>query len=65
MAKSVKCGVCKRNSRHYEFLTEVNPEGGYDRPQFLVCDDCMKTAQLDDWRAEHWPNWPQPHNQIH
>lgn len=48
------CGDCKRALSDDQFLTEVNPEGGYGRPQLLVCDDCMNSGRWDWWLEEHW-----------
>lgn len=52
------CADCKEQVRDLDYYTEVNPEGGYDRPQVLVCDECMKSGRWDHWIREHWPNWP-------
>lgn len=52
------CNDCKKFEPG-QFLTEINPEGGYGRPQFLVCDDCMKSSRWDHWKADHWQNWPE------
>jgi hypothetical protein len=54
------CGDCRGTKRGDEFATEVNPPGGYGRPQLLVCDDCMRSDRWAHWRAEKWPNWPDP-----
>ena len=54
------CHSCGRYKGAGGMLTEINPEGGYGRPQFLCCDDCMMSGRWDHWKAEHWPNWPEP-----
>lgn len=52
------CGDCKSPLEDEALYTEVNPAGGYDQPQLLVCDDCMRSGRWDHWIAEHWPTWP-------
>ena len=52
------------NKTFSDFLTEINPEGGYGRPQFLCCDDCMRSGRWDHWIAEHFPNWPRSSDSI-
>lgn len=42
----VRCIECRRNARDDEYLTEINPEGGFGRPRVLVCDNCLPL-----WRA--------------
>jgi len=54
-----RCGDCRRVVRDDENLTEINPPGGYGRPQLLVCDDCMRSGRWDDWKRRKWPNWPE------
>lgn len=54
------CSNCKRRMDGEEYLTQVNPPGGYGRPQILICDDCMRLPKYDYWRSEHWPDWPAP-----
>lgn len=54
------CNDCGKFGAGAEFLTLINPEGGYGRARFLCCDDCMKSGRWDDWKAQHWPNWPEP-----
>jgi hypothetical protein len=56
----MRCGDCKRGLPDSASLTEVNPSGGYGRPQLLVCDDCMRSGRWDAWKAKHWPDWPTP-----
>ena len=53
------CIDCEKPIVADEFYTEVNPPGGYDLPQALVCDDCMRSGRWDYWKSEHWPNWPE------
>jgi len=57
MGDPVGCSDCKQ-SRPGQFLTQINPEGGYGRTRFLACDECMKSGRYDDWKAKHWTNWP-------
>jgi hypothetical protein len=52
------CVDCEKGLKDDEFYTEVNPPGGYGRPQVLVCDGCMKSGRWDYWISKHWPNWP-------
>lgn len=59
MSTPIICADCKRETTDEEFLTEINPPGGYGRPQVLVCDACMNSGRWDHWKAEHWPNWPE------
>jgi hypothetical protein len=59
-AKDIACGDCGAAVADEAFYTEINPEGGYGRPQLLVCDACMKSGRWDYWIGEHWPNWPEP-----
>jgi len=56
----MKCDDCQRELPDSDYFTEINPEGGYGRPRFLACDDCMKSGRWSDWKAQHWPNWPSP-----
>lgn len=53
------CNDCGKTGEPDGFLTLINPEGGYGRPRFLVCDWCMRSGRWDYWIAEHWPNWPE------
>ena len=53
------CCDCAREVADEEFYTQINPEGGYGRPQALVCDACMRSGRWDHWISEHWPNWPE------
>lgn len=53
------CGDCRRKISDEEFLTEINPPGGYGRMQVLICDECMRTGRWDHRKKEHWPNWPE------
>lgn len=41
---SVHCGNCEREIGDGEYATEINPEGGFGRPRFLVCDACLPIA---------------------
>lgn len=36
-----RCGFCDRIAAADEALTEINPEGGHDRPRFMVCRLCQ------------------------
>lgn len=55
----LRCGDCDRVvDGKWEFLTEVNPPGGYGRWRVLVCDPCMRSGRWDSWIELHWPNWP-------
>jgi hypothetical protein len=56
----MKCDDCKRDLPDSDHFTQINPEGGYGRPRFLACDDCMKSGRWDGWKERHWPNWPEP-----
>ena len=53
------CADCKQEVADEEYLTQINPEGGYNRPQVLICDDCMLSGRWNHWINEHWPNWPE------
>lgn len=53
----VPCDGCKRDCQD-DFLTQINPEGGYDLPRVLICDECMASDEWFDWRMRKWPNWP-------
>jgi hypothetical protein len=64
VAALMTAGCCdtackKQDLEPDDMLTEINPPGGYDRGQVLVCDECMKSGRWDHWIAEHWPNWPE------
>ena len=52
------CCDCSQKIRDWEYATEINPEGGYGRPRLVVCDPCMRSGRWDEWKQEHWPNWP-------
>ena len=52
------CCLCGQGMRPDQYYTEINPPGGYDRDQYIVCDDCMKTPEMDDWKRRKWTNWP-------
>jgi hypothetical protein len=52
------CADCKRECSGDEFLTQINPPGGYGIEQVLVCDPCMQSERWDDWKKRKWPNWP-------
>lgn len=54
----MKCDDCGRDGRPSEYLTQINPEGGYGRGRFLACDDCMRSGRWNDWIAEKWSDWP-------
>jgi protein-arginine kinase activator protein McsA len=56
--EKIICNHCGKNAFD-QYLTQINPEGGYGRKRWLVCDDCMRPA-YDHWIEEHWPNWPNP-----
>jgi hypothetical protein len=47
-----RCGDCEQDKPGFAMMTEINPEGGYGRPQLLVCDDCMRSGRWDEWRME-------------
>ena len=51
------CSSCSQEIAGEQFLTQVNPPGGYGLPQVLVCDECMR-KYFQHWIAEHWPTWP-------
>ena len=55
----VRCGDCGTSGIRGRHLTEINAEGHHNRPQFLVCDDCMCSGRWDDWKTEYWPTWPE------
>jgi hypothetical protein len=63
-SKKATCGDCG-TSDEQEFYTTINPEGGYGRPELLVCDACMKSGRWDYWKSQHWPNWPEPRSVAH
>ena len=46
----VICGDCGRLVPFNQYLTEVNPPGGFGQDQVLLCDDCIKSPQWDYWR---------------
>lgn len=52
------CGDCGKEVGGEEHFTVINPEGGYDQPQFLCCDACMRSGRWEYWKSKHWPNWP-------
>jgi hypothetical protein len=52
------CSDCHDGIPGHEYLTEINPRGGYGREQVLVCDGCMRSGRWDEWKAQKWPNWP-------
>lgn len=47
------CDTCKEPISDAIFYTQMNPPGGYDFPQVLVCDDCLAKPEWDEWRKEH------------
>jgi hypothetical protein len=55
---TIMCNSCHRAVSGSQYLTEVNPPGGYGREQVLVCDDCMASDEWAHWRSRKWPNWP-------
>jgi hypothetical protein len=40
----IVCDKCDKDCTN-EYLTEVNPEGGFGRPRFLMCDACLEAAE--------------------
>lgn len=36
---------CDKCGRQVETLTEINPEGGWGRPRYVVCDACLQAAE--------------------
>jgi hypothetical protein len=51
----VTCTDCHKDCTT-EFLTEINPPGGFGRRQVLVCDECMKSGRWNGWKAQHQSN---------
>ena len=43
IAPPVCCDQCGKDCTK-EFLTEVNPEGGFGRERWLMCDECLWAA---------------------
>lgn len=52
------CGGCGKRIADDEMATMINPSRGYGRPAVIACDKCM-VDKFADWRAEHWPTWPE------
>jgi hypothetical protein len=50
----MKCDDCKHDLPNSAFFTQINPEGGYGRPRFVACDDCMKSGRWDAWKEKNW-----------
>lgn len=50
-ATDAKCDGCGKVKRG-EFLTEINPEGGFGRPRYILCDACLDAAPDGSYTAE-------------
>ncbi len=48
---SDKCDHCDKECGS-QYLIEVNPEGGWGRPQYLVCEDCLDKAEPGSLMAQ-------------
>jgi hypothetical protein len=53
------CSDCQKPFAPDDYVTEVNPEGGYGMHAVIVCDACMRKPFWDHWKSQHWVNWPE------
>jgi hypothetical protein len=44
------CCECGVDIRKIDWFYTVNPEGGYGRPEVLLCEPCMMTDEWADYR---------------
>jgi hypothetical protein len=47
----IVCDSCGKDCTK-EYLTEVNPEGGFGKPRYLMCDECLEKAPEGSFAAE-------------
>lgn len=59
------CFTCERSDQRWYY--EINPEGGYGRPEAWCCHNCMKSAEhgsyvqqkRDSLYHEYFPEYPE------
>jgi len=49
-ASKLQCSDCGKLIADQEFLTVVNPLGGYGMPEVIICDPCRDSDKWADWR---------------
>lgn len=55
----LRCVDCQNEIGGNEFATLINTEGRFGRPRCFCCDPCMRSGRWEEWKADHWPSWPE------
>lgn len=59
LLRPITCIDCLKVPDDDDYLTMINPEGGYGQPLTVACDDCMRSGRWAYWISKHWPTWPE------